>query len=349
MFQTWRLEHLRLANFTCFKEWYHGFGNPRIEVFSWEIPTKGLSIATFTERSPSQIYNAWIFGAQSLGITCGYWQFSGSTRRFQGVQSQEAVSQWEEAPNWSMGEMGASKRRSGRVKSKIMPVGPRPIYSAILVVPFWNLTCAKEKLCCLPQNPVAFVLFPVKGSQGEQVLQGEEGKKGWGLNHQKWWFHPVNSGNVGKEMRRLDLIPGTFQFCLFFQFFRHKAPPNLPSEEGTHVAKVWKRTSFLELPGLRLYHLRLGKTLTMSGDIGNTPRLVIGNLKKHRFHMFQRSVDLARCFAMFFGRFAHLILIHQELVQLPAMKKISPSPKDMLGGEWFLFLPKRCEIYPLVI
>ena len=62
-----------------------------------EIPTKGLSIATFTERSPSQIYNAWIFGAQSLGITCGYWQFSGSTRRFQGVQSQEAVSQWEEA------------------------------------------------------------------------------------------------------------------------------------------------------------------------------------------------------------------------------------------------------------
>ena len=159
----------------------------------------------------------------------------------------------------------------------------------------------------------------------------------------------MNSGNVGKEMRRLDLIPGTFQFCLFFQFFRHKAPPNLPSEEGTHVAKVWKRTSFLELPGLRLYHLRLGKTLTMSGDIGNTPRLVIGNLKKHRFHMFQRSVDLARCFAMFFGRFAHLILIHQELVQLPAMKKISPSPKDMLGGEWFLFLPKRCEIYPLVI
>ena len=90
-------QDLRLANFTCFKEWYHGFGNPRIEVFSWEIPTKGLSIATFTERSPSQIYNAWIFGAQSLGMTCGYWQFSGSTRRFQGVQSQEAVSQWEEA------------------------------------------------------------------------------------------------------------------------------------------------------------------------------------------------------------------------------------------------------------
>jgi hypothetical protein len=66
--------------------------------------------------------------------------------------------------------------------------------------------------------------------------------------------------------------------------------------------------------------------------------------------MFQRSIDLARCFAMSFGCFAHLILIHQELVQLPAMKKISPSPKDMLwGGEWFLFLPKRCEIYPLVI
>ena len=114
-------QDLRLANFTCFKEWYHGFGNPRIEVFSWEIPTKGLSIATFTERSPSQIYNAWIFGAQSLGITCGYWQFSGSTRRFQGVQSQEAVSQWRRGTNWSMGEMGASKRRSGRVKSKIMP------------------------------------------------------------------------------------------------------------------------------------------------------------------------------------------------------------------------------------
>jgi hypothetical protein len=100
---------------------------------------KGIVHCHVYRKSPSQIYNvAWIFGAQSLGITCGYWQFWGSTRHcFQGVQSQEAVSQWEEAPlNWSMGEMGASKRRSGRVKSKIMPVGPRPIYSAILVVPF---------------------------------------------------------------------------------------------------------------------------------------------------------------------------------------------------------------------
>jgi hypothetical protein len=113
-----------------------------------------------------------------------------------------------------------------------MPVGPRPIYSAILVVPFWNLTCAKEKLCCLPQNPVAFVLFPVKGSQGEQVLQGEDGKKGWGLNHQKWGFHPVNSGNVGKEMRRLDLIPGTFQFCLFFSILQAQSPTQFTKWRG---------------------------------------------------------------------------------------------------------------------
>lgn len=72
----------------------------------------------------------------------------------------------------------------------------------------------------------------------------------------------------------------------------------------------------------------------MSGDIGDTPKLAIGNLKKHSFNMFQRSIDLARCFAMFFRVFCS-ILIHQELVQLPAMKKISPSPKDMLWGEWF--------------